>query len=414
MAEDAYQLVWTHHHILLDGWCTGLVLKELFAFYEAFRRGETPRLEHSRPYREYIAWLRQQDAGHAEKFWRGALQGFTAPTRLGVEPRDGSEVPGAGEIGEESLCLSRASTQALEVLARQQQVTLNTVLQGAWALLLSRYSLEDDVVFGTTVSGRPAELTGVTSMLGLFINTLPVRVRVRPQQRTAEYLKALQEQQVEARQYEYSALVDIHGWSEVPRDTPLFESLLVFENYPVNESLRSQDGQTLSISALRHYDRTNYPLTVVALPGAELKVDFVYERRRFDAGRVGDIARHLGHLLEGMAANPEVPLLDLSMLGEEERHRLLVKWNDTAVEYPAGQLVHELFSEQARLRPGAVAVALADRSLTYGEVEARSNRLAHHLRSLGVGPEVLVGVCAEWTLERVVGIVAVLKAGGAY
>jgi amino acid adenylation domain-containing protein/non-ribosomal peptide synthase protein (TIGR01720 family) len=405
---DACQLLWTYHHLLLDGWCTSLVFKELFAFYDSFRRGETPRLERPRPYREYVAWLRRQDRGQAEAFWRNALQGFSAPTRLGREagPEEGQ--------GEEVLHLSRKSTEALEDLARRLQVTLNTVLQGAWALLLSRYAGEDDVVFGATVAGRPADLTGAASMLGLFINTLPVRVLVRPQQRAAELLKTLQQQQAEARQYEHSSLVDIQGWSEVPRGTPLFESLLVFENYPVDQSVRKQAGQTLGISAVRSHDRTNYPLTVVAVAGAELQVCFDYERGRFETGRVSGIARHLGNLLAGIAANPEALLMDLPLLSSAESRELLAAANAVPIEHPAARCIHELFAEQVERRPDAVAVVFERAQLSYRELDHRANRLARRLRRLGVGPEVCVALCLERSLELVVALLAVLKAGGVY
>jgi hypothetical protein len=238
LAEDTYQFIWSYLHLLLDGWSAPLLYKEIFTFYEAFRRGQDLRLEQSRPYRDYIAWLRRQDMQKAAGFWRQTLKGFTTPT-----PLPGDQSPGSlpSQVAEYEFCstqLSQAATAALQSLASKHQLTLNTVVQGAWALLLSRYSRTDDVVFGATVSGRPADLPGAELMLGLFINTLPVRVRVSPEASLLRFLKELQEQQVEMRQYEYSPLVQIHGWSEAPRGLPLFESILIFENYPRDSSRR--------------------------------------------------------------------------------------------------------------------------------------------------------------------------------
>ncbi|HLF28784.1 MAG TPA: amino acid adenylation domain-containing protein, partial [Anaerolineae bacterium] len=248
LSENTYQLVWSHHHLLLDGWSMPMLLKEVFGFYAAFCQGRSLRLEAPRPYRDYIAWLQQQDQTAAEAFWRKALHGFTAPTALTIDRTARSAVlEGEGEYAGQGLRLSAETTAALQRFSRQQQVTLNTMVQGAWALLLSRYSGEEDVVFGVTVSGRPAELAGIENILGMFINTLPLRVRTPPEGRLLTWLKALQAQQVELRQYEYSPLVKVQGWSDVARGRPLFESLVVFENYPVDSTQR-EGGQGLELS----------------------------------------------------------------------------------------------------------------------------------------------------------------------
>ena len=247
LSEQRHQLIWNHHHLLLDGWCLPLLLKDVFALYEGLRQGVAVQLPPSRPYKDYIGWLQQQDLGQAESYWREKLKGFTAPTELGLERSGAASGFEEKEYSEQRLKLSEAATSGLQQLARGQQLTLNTIVQGAWGLLLSRYSGAEDVVFGAVVSGRPAELRGVEQMLGLFINTLPVRVRVREEMKVGEWLRELQGEQVELRQYEYSPLVAVQGWSEVERGRSLFESLLVFENYPVAASLREQGG-SLKIS----------------------------------------------------------------------------------------------------------------------------------------------------------------------
>jgi amino acid adenylation domain-containing protein len=412
VADDAYHFVWTHHHLLIDGWCMPLLLREVLTSYESFTQGQTPRLPPSPPFRDYIAWLQEQDAADAEAFWRRSLAGFTAATPLVVD-RSGAERTGApGDYAQRERGLSADVTAALQSLARQNQLTLSTLVQGAWALLLSRYSSEEDVVFGVTVSGRPADLPGAEQMIGLFINTLPVRVAMPPDMQLGPWLRELQAQQAELRQYEYSPLVQIQGWSQAPRGVPLFESILVFENYPVDETLREQDG-SLKLTAVRTRSRTNYPLTVVAMPGREIKLSIHYECDRFAAASIERMLGHLHTLLEGFAAGFEQPLASLPLLTEAERQQIAA-WNDTAQPFPSDRCIHELFAAQVEQTPEAIAVVFGEMSLTYRELNARANQAAHHLRGLGVGPEQLVGVCIDPSLELIVAILGVLKAGGAY
>ncbi|HLF28780.1 MAG TPA: amino acid adenylation domain-containing protein [Anaerolineae bacterium] len=414
--EDAYQFVWSHHHLLLDGWSLFLLLKEVFACYDAFSHGRGVQLETPRPYRDYIAWLQQRNLSDAEVFWRHALQGFHAPAPLTVDRAlaDEAERPaGIAGYAEQSIRLSSERTAALQQFSRQQRVTLNTLVQGAWALLLSRYSGQDDIVFGMTVSGRPAELRGVEEILGLFINTLPVRVRAPATGKLLPWLKELQAQQVELQQYEHSPLVQVQGWSEAPRGQPLFESLVVFENYPVDPALR-EAGKSLKVDHVRVMEKTNYPITLIATPGAELSIQIDYQCRRFDAATIARMLGHLQTLLEGMPTHPDQALAQLPLLTSPERQQLLVEWNATQAEYPKDQCLPELFEAQVERTPNAVALVYGDQLLTYRELNQRANQLAHHLQKLGVGPEVRVGICVERSLEMVVGLLGILKAGGAY
>ncbi len=408
-AEDSWQFMWTHHHAVLDGWSVPLLLKEVLALYEATRQGRAVRLESVRPYRDYIAWLQKQDLSKAEAFWRKTLEGFTAPTLLVVD----HPTQGTAGYAELETRLSAETTEALQSLARQNQLTMNTLIQGAWALLLSRYSGEKDIVFGATVSGRPADLSGAESMVGLFINTLPVRVQVPPEVTLLPWLKQLQAQQVELRQYEYSPLVQIQGWSQVPRGLSLFDSILVFENYPVGDFLQQME-KSLRVRDVRSLEQTNYPLTVASGPGRELVLKILYDGRRFDADTIVRMLGHLSTLLESFAANVNQCLSTLPLLTEAERHQLLIEWNSTAAYYPHDRCIHQLVEEQVEQTPDAVAVTFEDKALTYRELNRRANQLAHYLRRLGVESETLVGLYLERSLEMVVSILGILKAGGAY
>ena len=413
MAKDTYQFVWSFHHLLMDGWCLSIILKEVFAFYEAFKQTDNLYLDAPRPYRDYITWLQQQDLSQAETFWRQALQGFTAPTPLVVDRVVGSRPNQRETYDEQHLQLSAAVTDALQSLARHHHLTLNTLVQGAWALLLSRYSGEEDVVFGATVSGRPHALSGVESMVGLFINTLPVRVQVSGEAFLLPWLQHIQAQQVEREQYSYTPLVEIQGWSNVPRGMVLFESLVVFENYPVDASLQKL-SDSLKIGNLRFFERTNYPITVVAALDPELSLQISYEASRFEATTITRMLGHFQTLLTAIVANPQQHLKELPLLTEAERHQLLVEWNDTFADYPQNKCIHHLFEAQVERTPDAVAVVFEDKQLTYCELNRRANQLAHHLQALGIEPEVLVGLCVERSLEMVVGLLGILKAGGAY
>jgi non-ribosomal peptide synthase protein (TIGR01720 family) len=347
LEDEAYQLVWSCHHALMDGWCQPLLLQEVLVGYEAFAQGKAPALPSCRPYRDYIAWLQEYDDSRAEAYWRSTLAGFRAATPLPMG------LPGAGAPaghGERRCRLTQAATAALQAEARKNRLTVNTLVQGAWAVLLSRYGGRSDVVFGATVSGRPAELSGVESMVGLFINTLPVRVSVAEQATLSEWLGALQEAQAEQRQCEATPLVEIQGYSEVPRGQPLFESLLVFENYPIDTSLPSRAGR-LGVSDVRALERTSYPLALTVVPGAELSLRLDYDVGRFDPATIERVLGHLRTLLEGLGAGLGRRLEELAMLTAAEQDELVRLGHGTRLE-PSALLAEDasrLLTEVDRL-----------------------------------------------------------------
>lgn len=420
VADETYKFVWSFHHLLLDGWSWPILFKELFGFYESIKNGQDLYLAPTRPYRDYISWLQQQDLSKAEEFWRQTLQGFTAPTPLVVDsPTETLRERTVGQSPHQrQTChirhrhLSAEATATLKSFAQQHHLTLSTLVQAAWALLLSRYSGESDVVFGATVSGRPPTLSGVESMVGLFINTLPARVKIPETTDLLPWLKQLQQQHVEREQYSYSPLVDIQGISDVPRGKPLFESIVVFENYPVTATLQDF-GANLRIGDRQAIGQTNYPLTVVAIPSDELVVKINYDGDRFDADTIDRMAGHFLTLLEGIAANPHRSASELPLLTKAEQHLLLVEWNATQAAYPITCCIHQLFEEQVEKTPDALAVVYENQQLTYRQLNQRANQLAHHLRRLGVKANVPVGICIERSPEAAIAILGTLKAGGA-
>jgi len=317
LSDDSCQFTFTHHHLLLDGWSAVIVLQEVSALYQANGRAERLRLPARRPFRDYIRWLGQQDLQAAEQFWRRELQGIRAATSLGSQSARSDE-----QYQEAQVQVSREATDALQRFARAQQVTLNTVVQGAWALLLSRYSGEESVVFGAVVSGRPAALAGVEEMVGLFINTLPVRVDVTEGRAVGEWLRELQERQAEAREYEAVSLAQVQGWSEIERGQPLFESIIVFENYPVEHRTGArEDG--LQIPDVRSFERNIYPLAILVMPSTRLTLQAIYDSRRFDDDQIKQILEHLVTVLEGIPNHPDWQLIDISLLMEEQENAVL-------------------------------------------------------------------------------------------
>ncbi len=417
--SETYQFVWSHHHLLLDGWSLPLVLKEVFDRYESLHVGETLSFEAIVSYREYIGWLRQQDMSKAQTYWQQKLKGFIAPTPLSVERsysaslRDVANRQQHEGYDTQQIQLSPETSTAMQSFVRQHQLTLNNLVQGAWSLLLAGYSGEPDVVFGAIVSGRPPTLVGVESMVGLFINTLPMRVQVAGDTELLPWLKALQAQQVETEQYGYTPLVEIQNWSDVTRGMPLFESIVVFENYPVDASLRERQG-SIDVTNVRGIEQTNYPLTVIVVLGEQVSVNISYDQSRFDAASITRMLGHFQMLLEGMVSSPELPIVKLPLLTRSEQQQLLVDWNDTQADYPRDMCIHQLFEQQVERTPDAIAVVFAEQHLTYRELNQSANQLARYLQTLGVKPEVLVGICVERNLDMVIAMLGILKAGGAY
>jgi amino acid adenylation domain-containing protein len=415
-SDDVHQFICSFHHVLLDGWAFVFLLQEAATHYQAFLNGQKPALPAARPYRDYIKWLETQNMAKAKEFWSEALEGITAPTSIPAHA--------SGELAtheQSSLALSDETNAALRRLARTHQITLNTVMQGAWALLLGLYTGSSDVMFGATVSGRPPDIEGVESMVGLFINTLPVRMVINWSDSLALWLKKHQEKQARAREYEYTPLVEIQGWTHVPRSMPLFETILVFENYPTNvfeepsQPARSaKKTERLQMEIVSSTAKTNYPLALTVHTKRELVLQFNYDSSRYATELVERILRQMEVLLEEIARNPEQRLSELQWLSQAERNHLLLEWNNASANYQQDHCIHDLVAAQAVLTPSAVAVVEGNRQIRYNELNHRANKLARYLLRKGAGPEQLIGVCVERSLEMVVGLLGALKSGGAY
>ncbi|WP_412518647.1 amino acid adenylation domain-containing protein [Actinomadura madurae] len=404
LSDGLHRMVFTNHHILLDGWSTPVLQTELFALYLA--KGDDTGMPRVAPYKNYLAWLARQDRAAAEDAWRRALDGVHEPTL--VAPGAGDPVTGAP--GRVRTRLTEELTSALNARARAQGVTLNTVLQLAWGTLLGRLTGSTDVVFGAAVSGRPPELPGVEQMIGLFINTLPIRVRVRPADTVAQALTRLQDEQAALMQHHHLGLSDIQ---RLTGTGTLFDTMTVLENYPFDPDAAGTDLGGLSLHDVDGYDASHYPLTFAAVPGRGLSLRIDHRTDFCGEAEAARLMRRLTRVLDAIAYHPDLPLGRMDVLDEDERAKVLRDWQGPATARRPGTLTAR-FAAQAARTPDAVAVRAAGRSLGYAELNARANRLAHLLLGLGVGPETPVAVLLERSAETVVATLAILKAGGAY
>ena len=405
ISDDSYRFVWSFHHLILDGWSSSIVKAELFALYEAFSRGERLQLEQVAPFSDYIAWLRRQDLGAAETFWREKLAGLKQRNSLVPVRRPYGAPDSEIQRTHQELQFSSQLTADLRSSSRRHRVTLNTISLAAWALLVSRYLGEREVVVGVTVSGRPESIPQVETMVGNFINTLPARIQV-PTNDLLSWLQQLQRELLELRSYQYTPLVDIQRWSELPAVKSLFDSIFVFE-----DSLSGDATSALQLDNARHLFKTNYPLTVQISPAENLIVRIEYDARAFTADAIEMMLKQYEHLLSSFT-DLTLSLANVTLMSAPETLKQWREWNDTRSDYPRSATLHELFALQTQKTPDSVAIESDDGRLTYQELDAQANALASKLQSLGVGPEVKVGLLMERSIDLVLAALATLKAGG--
>ncbi|WP_447008461.1 amino acid adenylation domain-containing protein [Saccharothrix isguenensis] len=410
LGDGEVAVVWTFHHVLLDGWSAARVFTEVCEHYAAITRGLPTALPERRPFRDYLHWLDHRDPAEAERYWRGVLAGFDSPTALPFD-RQQVEAHRAESGATVGVTLTSGRTDRLRDFSRRNGLTVNTVLQGAWALLLARYGGTSDVLFGTTVSGRPADLAGVESMVGMFINTVPTRITVPHDVDVPSWLRGIQRDQAESRRFDHVPLTRVRGWSGLPGRGALFDSILVFENYPFDADAPAEHG--LRMHDVHAHEPTNYPLAVMATPGRALSIAVDYDPALFDERTAERVCRHLEVLLGQIPDASDRPVSELSPLDDAERHQVLVAWNDTGHDLPAGTLP-DLFHRQVDRSPHATALIADGVRLDYAELDSRANRLAHRLIGLGVRAEDRVAVLVERSVELVVAELAVVKAGAAY
>ncbi|MFI0348968.1 amino acid adenylation domain-containing protein [Actinomadura sp. 9N407] len=407
LADGLHRMVFTHHHILLDGWSTPVLQTELFALYLA--GGDDTGLPRVAPYKNHLAWLAAQDRDAAENAWRRALAGVDEPTLLAPKAGEPDAVTSPERV---RVRLDEDLTTALSARARAQGVTLNTVLQLGWGLLLGGLTGRTDVVFGAAVSGRPPELPGVEQMIGLFINTLPVRVAFRPGDTVADALTRVQGEQADLMAHHHLGLADIQRLAGT-RGT-LFDTMTVLENYPFDPGSAGTDLGGLSLHGVDGYDATHYPYTFAAVPGPSLSLRLDYRADVCSAAEAERMMRRFVTILDAIAYRPEAPVARIGVLDDAERGAALSASRGTATARRPGTIT-DRFAARVQEHPHAIALRTADgATVTYAELDARANRLAHRLIALGVGRETPVALLLERSADLVATCLAVLKAGCCY
>jgi amino acid adenylation domain-containing protein/non-ribosomal peptide synthase protein (TIGR01720 family) len=408
-----WNVVFLSNHVLLDGWSMPILMRAVFAEYAAHdgprRGGHVGAFGNAQ--RDFVKWLHERESQSTEKYWRGQLAGFREPTRIQAECRQ--SLPSNRHL-EHSLQLPIEAT-VLESCARLHRVTVSSVLQAAWSLTLSRYSRSRDIVYGLTFSMRSADLPNLQNAIGLFINTLPMRVRIDEDQTVEGLLQLVQRHASELYQYQHSALSDVHGWSELPRGAPLFRTIFVFENYPSEAGgALSQLGLPLSVEEVTIIERTNYPLSVLVGTGAALSLKLVYAAELFEAGSIRALADYFVTVLKQLIEQPkQSAVADLDGMSEQQLSQL-VRWGQGDANPLATAHVHELIEEQARQWPDRIAIVSGNQNISYAELERRSDRLARELRLNGAGPEKVVAVYLPRSAEAIVTMLSILKAGAVY
>ncbi|MCD2124706.1 non-ribosomal peptide synthetase [Rhodococcus rhodochrous] len=409
LGDGRYQLGVTTHHVLVDGWSMPLLMQDLMALYAT--RGEVSLLPRVRSYRSFLEWVTARDRESSREAWAQTFAGFEEPTLLAPQtPRH----PGLQGDDRVKVELDAERLVAVSSAAARLGVTVNTLVQAAWGVLLGRLTGAEDVVFGATVSGRPADLPGVESMVGLFINTLPVRVAFDPDEPVSVFLERLQGEQ--------AALLGHHhlGLTEIQRATSpsvAFDTLTVFESYPLDEEALAEQSASIdgmAVTGVGTHDATHYPLSLFVHLRSALEVELRYQRALFDRDQVETLVERFVRALEAMAQQPEMPVGDIALLGSEELDRILHAWNDSDHALDGTALLTTRFDAQVARTPDAVALSYEGEELTYAEFDARVNRLARHLIRRGVGPESLVGLAVRRSTELLVGMYAIVRAGGAW
>ncbi|HEX7154407.1 MAG TPA: amino acid adenylation domain-containing protein [Thermoanaerobaculia bacterium] len=413
LGDERYQMLWSHHHMLLDGWCKALINRDVMTTYVALMRGEAVNLPEPPDYEAYLRWLASRDRDESLGYWREHLQMIDAPTPLVVDrPANGAPV----EHENHFTIFSDEESRRLDAFAKANHTTINTLVQLAWGYVLHRYSNEPHVLFGSVISGRPAEVPGIESMIGLFINTIPVRISFDERTRIGELLNIVQRGFQSAQDHGYLPLTDVQGCTRVPNGVSLFDSLLIFENYPTEVAgTEQQPGQAapkgaLRIEQVRTVDATNFKLSLAATFRHNLTLRFSYSVAEFAKETIERLLEHLAHTVRQIPN--VVDIRDIELVTDAER-ALMASWN--ATEAPrVERFVNELFEEQAARTPNATAIVQDGETITYGELNRRANQLARYLAETGVEPGSIVGLCVERSIDELTGILAAWKAGAAY
>ena len=412
LTDNEYKAIWSNHHIILDGWGRGIILSELLNIYKNKLNDEDYELKPVKPYSSYINWHQKQDKNLAKKYWEKYLEGYEEPASL---PKEVSLIKeDRYEYKERLIEFSDKWSKDINNIAAKNNVTINTVLQMIWSIVLSKYNSRDDVVFGKVVSGRNGQVDGIEQMVGLFINTIPTRCTLDKNSSFSDNVKKLQREALECNNYDYMNLSEIQSQSKLKQN--LIDHIIVFENYAVDEMKGTNNYNELGfkINRMSADEQNNYDFTIVALPGDTFKLKFIYNGYIYEEKFIENVENHIREVSRQIIENENMKIKDIKVISKKEIESLVVKYNDTKASYDKEKTIYELFEEQVKKTPYDIAVNFEDETLTYKELNNKANYLAKVLREKGVRNNTIVGIMLEPSKEMIIGIMAILKAGGAY
>ncbi len=411
VAHESYEMILSHHHIIFDGWSTGIILKEFFKAYTAFSQGKSLQSPKKTSFRQYLKWLEDRDIDSEKNYWQKYLAGLENKSYL---PADSYQHGELLNVNDYEFKIADTLTEKINTFVKNEGVTVASLLNACWGILLQRYNNSKDVLFGATISGRPAEIPGIEEMVGLFLNTIPVRFNHEKEETVIkEIIKTVNADAIKRKNYEHLPLVEIKNLTELATEDTLFESLLVVENYPLEEVL-TDINCNLRVNSYSTFEMTNYNLTIIISLFDGIKINFIYNSDTFREKTIKRIGNYLTKILDEVLKNPEEKVSKLDLLFIEEKNRLLVEFNNTEKEFIENKVIHQLFAEQAEKMPDNIAIINSDKKVTYGQLNEKANQLARTLFTKGVKQETIVAIMAEPSIEMVTGIMAILKTGAAY
>jgi len=412
LEEKVFRCILSFHHIIMDGWCLGILLKELFTSYNNYKTGTKSVLPSPSQFKSYINWLGNQNKEEAAEFWKNYLKGYKGTATL----------PGSMERNEKSnqtklheFSFDEKTTRNVNTFVQNQGVTLNTLFQALWGLLLQKYNRTDDVVFGTVVSGRPVDIENINTIIGLFINTVPLRVKSTENMTLIDLMKKINEDYCSSEKYSFHSLAEIQ--SSTGFHGCLFNHILAFENYPLDEEFRSLSGDNGSENLLRHirvFEQTIYDLNIVILPGKRITVKLTYNGNHYSSQTMQVLEDHMRGILHFILDNGHAKMAEIDFILPDEKNRILNKFNTTGSNTPSHDTIHSLFEDQVKKTPHNTAVVYEKSHLSYSDLNSRANALAAVIRGDKGLTDYPVGILIHPSIEMIIALLAVLKAGGAF
>ncbi|UCH93138.1 MAG: amino acid adenylation domain-containing protein, partial [Candidatus Aminicenantes bacterium] len=414
-----YQMIVSNHHILYDGWSNGIILKEFFTVYNNLVHKKKIQKPIKSKFKEFVKWLNTQDKKEQEKFWKEYLKGVETETKLPVKIKQtrGKQIS-SWSNSRISIQINKDNREKLEKFIHHRKITIAAFMYCTWGILLHKYINTRDVIFGTTVSGRSAKIKDIENVTGLFINTIPLRLRIGDGEKTKDMLYHVNEILTIREKYESTSLVDIKRYGQVENNSELFDSIVVLKNYPLDRGLMRENSKnspmSLLVDSYSINEATPYDLTVGITIGEDIAINFSYPEELFEKVVIRRLSRHFIHIMENILKDDERDIPALEILSEKEKKQLLLDFNATVEEYPKYKTMHELFARQVERTPNNIALIFGVKELTYRELNKNSDSLAYLLREKGVGPGTIVGMMVERSAEMIIGILGILKSGGAY